>query len=313
VANLGKAWGYVYLGLVGTGAAILLGTSLWILLRLQRATRRKRRRQQLQAQSARQLTAAQKEQEIRDNLASVTDLEQDAAASPELRQALRPLVERLEKKQQAQSLEIVAFGTVSSGKSSLLNALAGRDVFATDVRGGTTLVRNEIPWPGADRVLLVDTPGLGDVEGVARQATAAEAAKDADLVLLVVDGPLRQSEFALLKRLAEMEKRVLVCLNKEDLYDTHQRDLLLGQIAEQVRSLVSADDVLWVRSQPSWRQRRHVRPDQSEAVEDVEINPDIRPLARRMMDMIQRDGRDLLLANLLLQSRGLVDQARQRV
>ena len=25
----------------------------------------------------------------------------------------------------------------------------------------TTLQRNEIPWPGIDRVLLVDTPGLG--------------------------------------------------------------------------------------------------------------------------------------------------------
>jgi uncharacterized protein (DUF697 family) len=32
-----------------------------------------------------------------------------------------------------------------------------------------------------------------------------------------------------------------------------------------------------------------------------------------MLDIVQRDGRDLLLANLLLQSRGLVDEARQRV
>ena len=78
-----------------------------------------------------------------------------------MRRELEPLIRELEEKREEQTLEIVAFGTVSSGKSSLLNASAGRDVFVTDARGGTTLQRNEIPWPGIDRVLLVDTPGLG--------------------------------------------------------------------------------------------------------------------------------------------------------
>ena len=93
----------------------------------------------------------------------------------------------------------MAFGTVSSGKSALLNALAGRDVFATDARGGTTLQRNEIPWPGIDHVLLVDTPGLGEVHGSEHAEVSADAAENADVVLLVVDGPLRDSEFQLLR------------------------------------------------------------------------------------------------------------------
>ncbi len=120
----------------------------------------------------------------------------------EVRRELEPLIRELEEKRGEQTLEIVAFGTVSSGKSSLLNALAGRDVFVTDARGGTTLRRNEIPWPGIDRVLLVDTPGLGEVDGEEHAEVSAEAAQDADLVLLVVDGPLRDSEFQLLRRLA---------------------------------------------------------------------------------------------------------------
>ena len=36
---------------------------------------------------------------------------------------------------------------------------------------------------------------------------------------MVVDGPLRESEFRLLSRLGEMEKRVIVCLNKADWYE----------------------------------------------------------------------------------------------
>ena len=313
ISRLGPTWGTIYWAVVSTGAVLLTGSTLWILFRLWRVTRSKRERRQRQAKSASQLTAQQQQQEIRENLASVDAFQDDPTIAGEMRSQLQPLVEKIEQKQQHQTLEIVAFGTVSSGKSSLLNALAGRDVFVTDVRGGTSVTRNEMPWPGADRVLLVDTPGLGEVDGAARQETAAQAAQDADLVLLVVDGPLRQSEFALLENLARMEKRVLICLAKDDVYQPDERQVLLGQIAQQVGRFVSSDDVVSVRSCPTQRQRRRVLPDQSETVESVPIAPDIEPLARRMMSIVRRDGRDLLLANLLLQSRGLVDQAHQRV
>src|SRR4029078_11529677 len=121
----------------------------------------------------------------------------------------------LEAKRQSQQLEIVAFGTISSRKSSLLNALAGSSVFQTNVVGGTTTTRSEIPWAAAaaDHIVLVDTPGLAEVRGESRAAEAAEAAKNADLVLFVVDGPLKAYESELLHSLAAMEKRIVICLN----------------------------------------------------------------------------------------------------
>jgi uncharacterized protein (DUF697 family)/GTP-binding protein EngB required for normal cell division len=223
------------------------------------------------------------------------------------------MVRRFEEKRGASQLEIVAFGTISSGKSSLLNALAGRDVFVTDPRGGTTLRRSETPWPGLERVVLVDTPGLGEVEGESRMSQAAEAAKDADLVLLAVDGPLRQSEFALLERLAQMEKRVFVCLNKADWYGPEERDRLLEQIRAQTHSLIPGKDVVAIRAQPAQRTRILQQADGSETQELVTVAADIEPLAQRMLHVLRREGDDLLLANLLLQSRGMVEEARQRV
>ena len=68
-------------------------------------------------------------------------------------------------------------------------------------------------------MVLVDTPGLAEVRGEVRAAEAADAAKNADLVLFVVDGPLKSYESELLEALAAMEKRIVVCLNKEDWYD----------------------------------------------------------------------------------------------
>src|SRR5262245_13508498 len=219
VKGLGPPYTYLYWGMVGTGAAILVLLTGGIVGKLWQATRAKAVRRDRGAKSPSQLSAEEKQREVADNLAVVEDLRGKSQLPDEVQRQLQALVARAQEKQASQKLEIVAFGTISSGKSSLLNALAGRDVFQTDPRGGTTQERLEIPWPGDDRVVLVDTPGLGEVEGAERVAVAAQAARDADLVLLVVDGPLRQSEHELLAQLGQMEKPLLVCLNKSDWYD----------------------------------------------------------------------------------------------
>jgi small GTP-binding protein len=311
--ELGRVWGALYLATVGTGGVLLAGVSGWILWQVMANTRRKRQRQRRTARNPSGMSVSERERELADNLTSVSDLRNDPSVSDDLRRELTPLIQWIEEKQEQRRLEIVAFGTISSGKSSLLNALAGRDVFATDLRGGTTVERNEIPWPGMDEVRLVDTPGLAEIDASHRQHAAAEAAKDADIVLVVVDGPLRDSEFQLLEKLAEMEKRVVICLNKEDWYTPKDRDALLGQIARQSSPFVMAGDIVAVRSRPTQRERVRILPDGQEIPETVEVPPDIQPLAERMLQIVRHDGRDLLAANLLLQSRGLVDEAKERV
>jgi small GTP-binding protein len=312
VREAGPVWVYVYFAVVGLGGALLLGCTLTIVWKLWRATRAKQRRRTREGKNPSQLTRQEKEREIAENLAAVEDLKSELAPGDGVRGQLDPLAEKVLQKQARQKLEIVAFGAISSGKSSLLNALAGRDIFTTDPKGGTTLRRNEIPWPGLDQVMLVDTPGLGEVDGSDRGQLSADAAKDADLVLVVVDGPLREWEFELLRQLNAMEKRTLICLNKEDWYDEHERDRLLGQIRTQLQSFLPPQDVVAVRAQETQRPRVRVSADGSRSEEIIAVEPDIRSLAGRMLEIVQRDGRDLLLANLLLQSRGLVEEARRR-
>lgn len=189
----------------------------------------------------------------------------------------------------------------------------GQDIFTTDARGGTTVSRNEVPWPGADKVILVDTPGLGEIQGEAREEMARTATRDADLVLFVVDGPLKDFEHQVLEQLAELEKKLFLCLNKEDWFTDQDREELLTQIQNQVRLLLPPEDVIPVRSKEGSRTRARLLPDGSETEETVHIEPDIAVLADRMLQTIQKDGRDLLLANLLLRSRGMVSDARGKV
>ena len=146
VRQLGETWVYVYLSLVGLGAAILLGCTLWIMVKLWSRSRSKRERQQRTAKNPSQLTAADQNREVEENLAAIEALHSESDLDEEFRQELEPMIDRFTEKRASQKMEIVAFGTISSGKSSLLNALAGEDLFQTDVKGGTTTTRNEIAW-----------------------------------------------------------------------------------------------------------------------------------------------------------------------
>ena len=312
VRQWGQPWITIYLIVVATGGLLIVGVVGIVIGKLWYRARYKLWLKRFRNKLPSQLSRSDKEREIDANLAEIKSLQADVG-NPELATELDPLVREFIEKQKCGTLEIVAFGTISSGKSSLLNAIAGRDVFQTDVRGGTTVRRNEIPWPGADQLTLVDTPGLAEIAGQERHQIAASAAKDADLVLLVVDGPLRQSEFQLLELLHQMEKKILVCLNKEDLYDEADRDLLVRQISQQLDGLVCPRDVVAVRSRPTEHVRRRVLPDARELAETVELAADIEPLAQRMLRIVDGEGQPLLLANLLLRSRGLVEEARRRV
>lgn len=311
--KLGPVGFYAYLSIVSLGGIVLLGATISIVWRLWQRTRRKKADRAQHAKNPSQLTRGEREQELAANLSAANDLRSELPQIESLQNQLASLSGKIVEKRASQILEIVAFGSISSGKSSLLNAIAGRDMFQTDAKGGTTVARNEIPWPGVDQVILVDTPGLGEVDGAERGVVSADAAKEADIVLMVVDGPLRDWEHTLLRQLGDMEKRTIICLNKADWYTERERDGLLGQIRTQVEDVVQPGDILSVRSQVTKRKRVRVMTDGQEREELVDVPIDIESLADRMLQVVQRDGHDLLLANLLLQSRGLVQEARRRV
>lgn len=312
-ARFHPAWGYAYLAVVALSGAAFIALVVWTVWTLIGNSLFKARLRSAERRNPSQMSAAERAAEISAHLDETRAMAADESLSPQVREPIRRSLEAIAEKQEAQTLEIVAFGTVSSGKSSVLNALAGRDVFRTDVKAGTTMARNEIAWPAHDRVVLVDTPGLAEVQGAAREEMARQAARDADLVLFVTDGPLRDFEAELLETLAGMEKRIVVCLNKEDWYRPADRDLLLGQLAEQVGRWVPRENVVALRAQATSRVRTRVLPDGTQSEEQVEVASDIEPLARRMQAIVRRDGQDLLLANLLLQSRGMVAEAKAQV
>jgi uncharacterized protein len=309
--EIGPVVAWLYLGAIGVGALLILGTLTYLLVKIVAAGWRSRRRGK--PVPLEQLSPAEKERRLGQDMEATRQMIDRPGVSEADRQHLLGQIEKIQQKRIAQRLEIVAFGTVSSGKSSLLNALAGREVFATDPRGGTTTARNEVSCAGLGNVVLVDTPGLGEIGGQQRIAIARRCARDADLVLFVIDGPLKDFEFQTLEALAQLGKRIILCLNKSDWYGEVEKNRLLEQIREQAERLVPETDLLAVRSSAAIRTRVRVLPDGTEQEEDVEEPADISPLAAHMLRIISGEGKDLLLANLLLRGRGLLEEAHERV
>ncbi len=273
-------------------------------------TRQKEARRRVEAKRPADMTRSERQNEIAHQLHEARAVTADPGFPVEARRSLEAAARELAAKQSTERLEIVACGAVSSGKSSLLNALAGGEMFKTDVKAGSTLRRNEAPWPGQEKVTLVDAPGLEEAGGEEREAIARLIARDADLVLFVVDGPLRNFEFDMLARLAKLDKPIVVCVNKEDWFRADDRETLRRQICDQVTPLVPKDNVLSVRARATKRVRVRVAADGSEIDETIAEEPDLTALADRLLEIVSREGQDLLLANLLLRARGLAISAR---
>ncbi len=122
---------------------------------------------------------------------------------------------------------VVLIGPPNAGKSSLVNLLTGLDRSIVCSIAGTT--RDVLSAPvklGLGECLLIDTPGLGDVDdplGAVSQQRVYEIIREAELVLLLWD-PSEVSELGeILHALREAGNvRVLSVANKKDLYSGSQ-------------------------------------------------------------------------------------------
>jgi len=223
------------------------------------------------------------------------------------RQALLEKSRAIEASFQRRDLRVVVFGTGSSGKTSLINALIGRVVGAVGAPMGTTAggATYRLPLPDLDRqIFITDTPGIleAGVAGTERERHAKQLATEADLLIFVLDNDLRQSEYDPLRVLAEIGKRSLLAFNKTDLYTESDRDTILARLRARLQSLIAPNDIIPVAAAP--------RPWQLETGEAVRPEPEILPLVRQLAAVLRAEGEDLVADNILLQSQRLGEEAR---
>ncbi|MDD7728835.1 MAG: tRNA uridine-5-carboxymethylaminomethyl(34) synthesis GTPase MnmE [Clostridia bacterium] len=120
-----------------------------------------------------------------------------------------------------EGIQTVILGKPNAGKSSLLNLLVGENkAIVTDIAGTTRDILEEYITLHGITLKMVDTAGIRETEDVVEKIGVSRAknmAKDADLILYVVDSStaLDENDEEIISMLKE--KKAIVLYNKTDL------------------------------------------------------------------------------------------------
>jgi small GTP-binding protein len=239
---------------------------------------------------------------------------EDASARMELNRELNDL----RAGQYRREFHVVVFGTGSAGKTSLINALLGREEGKTKSTMGTTQ-RGEshtYAMQGVEGVVyLTDTPGLSDLgeAGSVREREARELAVRADLLVFVLDHDLVRTEYEPLAALVRQGKRSIVFYNKTDRFTDADSAAILAKLRERLRGLVAPSDIVAGAAAPRAIPVHTQRPDGSTETVLEAQSPELAALRARIAQILQGEGDALRAGNLLLRAHLLSRKAQDQL
>jgi small GTP-binding protein len=225
--------------------------------------------------------------------------------------AVRAMLDKLEHGH----VHLAVFGRVSTGKSSLLNALIGEPVFTVSPLHGETRRSEMQPWREKEigGVFLIDTPGLDEAGGEERERMAQEVAGRADLIVFVLDGDMTDTELASLRTLVAQGRPVLIALNKSDLFTKEEQAALMLSVKHKTTGLVAPTHILAVAAEPRPQTVVEVDAKGTETLSERARDPDIEALRLRLWEILESEGKTLAALNASLFAAELSDQVGQRI
>jgi uncharacterized protein len=187
----------------------------------------------------------------------------------------------------SETINIAVVGKVSSGKSSLLNAIMLRDrsnpiVEVGATSGVTTKVRT---FRLDDHVLIIDSPGLDDIRNENSDETN-KLLKNIDLGILVVTGSADGSQKKNYDDLKTNANKVVVVLNKIDVWDDLDESAL-NDVLKQWHRELGINHIYPTCTKGFDPKTRRDAPMDIRGIE--ELNQEI-------WGFLQQEGKDLLLA-----------------
>jgi small GTP-binding protein len=249
---------------------------------------------------------------------SLRELLSDTRVPQEVRQALSvdyDQVQTMLDKLEHGHIHIAVCGRVSVGKTALVNALLGDERFATSPLHGETLDAQLGHWEAFrdGNVFLIDTPGINEIDGEARERLAHAVAERADLILFVVEADLTAPEFTALTELAATQRPLLLVLNKVDRYSQREREQLLSVLARRVADVLPLENLVSAAAAP--REQLVIRIDEAgnESNETRRPEKNVQAVRDRLWTVLERDGKTLAALNASLFAGQLSSQVAKRV
>ena len=227
-------------------------------------------------------------------------------------------------------IQIAAFGMVGRGKSSILNALVGQNVFETGPLHGVTRASQTVTWQvttkeeAADvwrvtfsdanncQIELIDTPGIDEIDGEEREKLARQIATQVDLILFVIAGDMTKVEHQALSQLREVGKPIVLVFNKIDQYPAADRQAIYQKIRDdRVRQLLSPAEIVMVSAAPLVAEAVR-RSDGSLGAVKRQGAPQVEELKLKILEILHREGKSLVALNTMLYADEINERLVQR-
>ena len=196
----------------------------------------------------------------------------------------------LDRRRASARVYVALFGEISTGKSSLIRALAPQALAASDVRGGTThqVGHHDSQLPDGRTLVLADVPGSREAGGQAHETMAREEALRAHAVIYLCAGDLNRRQADELRWLADFGKPLLLVLNKADQWTPTEREQLLARLRVQAHGIAAT--VLAISAGGSEHYQRKLADGSTESIER-QRKPAIEPLLKAL-DRLTAPGAD---------------------
>ena len=224
-------------------------------------------------------------------------------------------IESISRKLREGEIHIAVFGRVGVGKSSLLNALMQRQAFSTSPLHGETKQEDHVRWQTLKdgHAVLIDTPGIDELDGAERERLAHSISNRADVTLMLCEGDLTESEYQALQQLCASQRTVMLVLNKADRYTTDELDLLLQRLRQRCQDLLPAELVIAASANPA--PETVIRVDESgRETEFSRPRPtDIAQLKERLWSLLEKEGQTLAALNAAIFASELDEKVATRI
>ncbi|MBT8064431.1 MAG: GTP-binding protein [Gammaproteobacteria bacterium] len=244
----------------------------------------------------------------------IEDTSIPAAVREELSTEFEDIAE-ISRKLREGEIHIAAFGRVGVGKSSLLNALLRREAFSTSPLHGETTAESRERWDTLrdGHVVLIDTPGIDELDGQEREQMARQVSRRADITLMLCEGDLTDTENQALRQLCAAQRTVLLVLNKADRYTSDERELLVQRLRERCSDLLPGDRIIPASARPAPETVIRVDAGGVETEYLRERPPELGELRERLWSILENEGQTLSALNAAIFASELDEKVASRI
>ncbi len=207
-------------------------------------------------------------------------------------------------------IHIAAVGRVSVGKSSLLNALLGKEQFSVSPLHGETREIDMTDWEQANSggLFLVDTPGLNEVNGESREQMTRDLAARSDLILFVIDSDLTNTEKQALITISQQNRPIVLIINKADRFSKDEQALLKNSVQVLTQGIVDPKNILFTSARGREQTVITLDTQGNEVETSRTVPPQVNNLKIRLWEILEDEGKTLAALNAGLFAGNFSDQ-----